>query len=293
LARAKTGRAETPISKRSFHILIESYRRSLRFSGLSPRSKSDYVKILEFFRDRFGDLDPGKMQRKDIIRLRDINSGKVRFANYCVQIIRIIMEHAIDLGWRPDNPAKGVQLLKSQAKPREPWPAEMIHAFRNTARDRELLLFELCIGTGQRIGDVLEMQWADIEDGGIHVRQNKTGQKLWLPFTPQLSQLIAKTHKRTLYLLANYKETGPWSYRGASHAVRLVRKQIGALDYDIHGLRHTATSELAALGLSDELIMAITGHKSAASVSHYSGAARQRARALQAQKKRTRTEREC
>ena len=52
------------------------------------------------------------------------------------------------------NPAKGVQLLKSKAKPREAWPAELIQKFRETATRRELLLFELCVGTGQRIGDV-------------------------------------------------------------------------------------------------------------------------------------------
>lgn len=140
---------------------------------------------------------------------------------------------------------------------------------------------------------MLKMQWSDIEDGGIHVQQNKTGQKLWLPFTPQLETLLAKTPKSSLLSLSNQQGTGPWSYRRASLAMRQVRKEIGALDYDIHGLRHTATSELAALGLSDELIMAITGHKSAAMISHYSGASRQKARALLAQQKRTRTEREC
>lgn len=293
LARAKSGRAQTPKSKRSFHILIENYRLSNRFKKLSPRSKADYVKVLKFFRERFGDLNPVKMQRKDVIRLRDSNADRVRFANYCVQIIRILFEHSIDLGWRTDNPAKGVQLLKSEAEPRQPWPNHLVEKFREVAKGRELLLFELCIGTGQRIGDVLKMQWSDIEDHGIHVQQNKTGQKLWLPFTPRLNALIDKAPKKSLFLLSNNKGTGPWSYRGASHAVRQIRKKIGALAYDIHGLRHTTTSELAALGLSDELIMAITGHRSSAMISHYGGASRQKARALLAQQKRTRTEQEC
>lgn len=293
LAHAKSGRGKVSGAKQNFHVLIESYRRSGRFRNLSNRSKADYVKVLEFFRERFGELNPQRMQRKDVIRLRDSNADRIRFANYCVQIIRILFEHAIDLGWRSDNPAKGVQLLKSNAKPREAWPDRLIQKFRQTATDRELLLFELCVGTGQRIGDVLKMQWTDIEDGGIHVQQNKTGQKLWLPFTPQLEALLAKTPKTSLFLLSNKQGTGSWSYRGASHAVRQVRKMIGALDYDIHGLRHTATSELAALGLSDELIMAITGHKSSAMISHYSGASRQKARAILAQQKRTGTEREC
>ena len=178
-----------PDTRLNFHGLIDSYRRSGRFRHLSDRSNAEYVKVLEFFRDRFGELDPAKMQRKGIIRLRDNNADKVRFSNYCVQIIRILFEHAIDLGWHPDNPAMGVQLLKSKAEPRKAWPAALVKKYRETASGRELLLFELWVGTGQRIGDVLKMQWSDIEDGGIHVHQTKTGQKLWLPFTPQLERL--------------------------------------------------------------------------------------------------------
>jgi len=49
---------------------------------------------------------------------------------------------------------------------------------------RALLIFELCLGTGQRIGDVRKMRWSDIEEGGINVRQGKTGKDLWIPFTP-------------------------------------------------------------------------------------------------------------
>lgn len=68
--------------------------------------------------------------------------------------------------------------------------------------------------------------------------------------------------------------------------IMAVRKKIGAEGYDNHALRHTTASELGALGVSDELIMAVTGHKSRAMVAHYAGAARQKARAKQAQASR-------
>jgi integrase len=77
------------------------------------------------------------------------------------------------------------------------------------------------------------------------------------------------------------------SYRAASDAVMKVRKKIGAEAYDIHALRHTAAHELAEAGCTDAEIMAITGHKSEASVRRYSAASAQRRRALEAQKKRT------
>jgi hypothetical protein len=45
-------------------------------------------------------------------------------------------------------------------------------------------------------------------------------------------------------------------------------------------------AELAALGCSDELIMAVTGHRTSAMVALYAGPARQKARAREAQARR-------
>ena len=65
-----------------------------------------------------------------------------------------------------------------------------------------------------------------------------------------------------------------------------VRKQIDAVDYDLHGLRYSAAAELASLGCSDELIMAVTGHQTRAMVARYAGSARQILRAKEAQQRR-------
>lgn len=85
-----------------------------------------------------------------------------------------------------------------------------------------------------------------------------------------------QTHAATLFAASH-----PLSFRQASHAVMQVRRQIGAEAHDIHGLRH------AAAGCSDELIMAVTGHESRASVVRYAAAARQKPRAKEAQGRRT------
>lgn len=269
--------------RRSFTELVASYRKSQRFKRLAPRTVKDYEKILSWVLEKLGPLPADKLQRKDVIRARDTNSGTVRFANYIVQVLRVLMEHAIDEGWRDDNPAKGVSLLQSTRAPREAWPAEMLVKFRKAAPDRALLVFELCVGTGQRIGDVLRMRWDDIEGDGINVRQGKTGARLWVPFTPQLRAVLDKTPRLGLTICAWGSAGKVTSYRSAAGLVMDVRKKIGAEAYDLHGLRYTAAAELAAMGCSDELIMAVTGHKTRAMVAKYAGPARQKARAKQVQ----------
>lgn len=71
-----------------------------------------------------------------------------------------------------------MELLKSKSLPREAWPLDKIGAYRAMATDRARLIFELWLGTGQRIGDVLRMHWSDIDGDGITLKQSKTGSAL-------------------------------------------------------------------------------------------------------------------
>jgi len=142
---------------------IASYRRSERFAPLAPRTRRDYDRVLAFIESRLGDLPAHRMQRKEVIRARDANADAVRFANYVVQALRLLFEHAIDLGWCESNPARGVRAIRGAGIDRRPWPDEKIAAFRAAAPvgTRARLIFETLLGTGQRIGDVLRMRWVD------------------------------------------------------------------------------------------------------------------------------------
>ena len=145
---------------------------------------------------------------------------------------------------------------------------------------------ELCVGTGQRIGDVLEMRWSDLQGGAVFVKQNKTSKELWIPILSELQTALDAASRHSVFLLTNERGTNRWSYRGASQAVLNARKQIGALDFDIHSWRYNAACELLEAGCDDDLIAAVTG-QSPAMVSHYTKQVRQRIRAQQAQQMRT------
>lgn len=285
-ARLLAGDRPIYAGPRTFEALVREYVASHKYRELSIRTVQDYDKVLSWVKEKIGPLPVDRMQRKDVIRAQSVNAERQRFANYIVQVLRILFEHAIDLGWRTDNPAKGVSLLKSTAPRREAWPRAMVDAYRAAADGRALLIFELCIGTGQRIGDVLRMRWNDIEDGVMMVTQGKTGAKLAVPLTPRLATILEATPRIGMTICAWGPAGKPTRYRTAADLVLAVRKKIGAEAYDIHGLRYTTAAELAEAGCSDELIMAVTGHRTMAMVAKYAGPARQKSRAKQAQEKR-------
>jgi integrase len=145
---------------------------------------------------------------------------------------------------------------------------------------------ELCVGTGQRIGDVLEMRWSHIQEGGFAVRQNKTEKELWVQVLTELRAALDAASRHSLFILTNDQDVNRWSYRGAAQAVWLMRNRIGAIDYDIHSWRYNAVCELVETGCGDDLAASVIG-QSPAMVQHYTKQVRQRVRAIQARQMRT------
>lgn len=272
---------------KAFKDLVASYRDSVAYARLAPRTVKDYEKVLTWVEAKLGPLPVAGMKAKDVYRARDVNADQLRFANYIVQVLRILFRHARQIGMREDNPAEKVPLLKSDRPERQPWPAKLIDAFRAEAKGDDLVLFELLLGTGQRIGDTLKMRWSDIEDGGIWLRQNKTKKRLFVPFTARLQAVLDAAPRRGLTIIAHGKMGKPWAYKTAQQHILAIRDKIGARDYDQHSLRYTTADELAALGLDDEHIAAITGHDTLAMIRKYAGARRQITRAKEAQDRRT------
>lgn len=270
--------------RRTVQKLIDNYMQSHTWAKKAANTKKSYEKSFRYFLEKIPRVDPAAIRRHHVIEMRDALAETPTTANRRVGALSVLMEHAIDIGWLERNHAKGVSQLEGTRK-REAWPQDMVEAFRETAEGEVALLFEVLIGTGQRIGDVLKMQWGHIEDGGITVKQGKTKAEVWIPFTARLEQMLRDTHKRSLYLISQ-PNGRPVSYQLAWKWIREVRVAIGAEKWDIHALRHYAASELAGLNLDDDHIMAITGHQSKEMVRLYTGKAAQKARARKAQEKR-------
>lgn len=55
---------------------------------------------------------------------------------------------------------------------------------------------DLALLTGQRPADVLKLKRADIQDGALHVHQNKTGSRLAIEITGELARVVDHIIKR-------------------------------------------------------------------------------------------------
>ncbi|NQV93678.1 MAG: tyrosine-type recombinase/integrase [Sphingomonadales bacterium] len=282
-------------SKRNFEALILSYFESNAYKKLKPRTKQDYRKYIGHIRTIWGAKDPQRIETHHIYELHRANAEHWRQANYLVQVMVVLMKHARLIGYlkkEHGNPAKGVPLFKQESDGWLPWPDEVRAEFEKVATPRALLVYELSVGLGQRIGDTIKIRWGDIKDGAYDFKQGKTDKPLWVPLTDRLKAHLTTVEKKGLNVITD--ENGrPVQYRTIAEEMRKVKASMehpDAKTYVTHGLRKNATMELYRAGCDDEMVKAVTGHSGVEMLKKYGGKVRQRALAMRAQDARNRFE---
>lgn len=169
----------------------------------------------------------------------------------------ILCEHAIDLGWIANNPAKGVRALKTpqhRKKEHLPWPDWAVDKFRAEAGDLPRLIFEIGVGSVQRPGDWVGFRWGDYDGASLTLRQNKTDKPLVLPCTAELKSALdtAKTALGVIPIagkpILSKLDGNPMGYRYMSQVMLRERRRLGLEAYDLHALRYRGVQELAWQG---------------------------------------------
>lgn len=282
-------------AKTSWNALMDDYRTSDRWTGLKPRTRADYEKVMEYLRDRIGNRDVKALTKADVVKAQKANAHRTRFANYIPQMLVVLCNHAIDLGWIQHNPANDVRALKTpedRKKEHLPWPDWAVQKFRAEAADLPRLIFEIGVGSVQRPGDWVGFRWGDYDGDSLTLRQNKTNKLLVLPCTDQLKSALdrAKSSLAAVPIAARpilvKRDGNPISYRYMADLMLKERKRLGLEAYDLHALRYRGVQELAWQGCNDDEIAAYSGHATKEMIAKYAGEARQIMRARQARAKR-------
>ncbi|WP_108259283.1 site-specific integrase [Mangrovicoccus ximenensis] len=278
-------------TKRTFETLILSYYESDRYTKRKPRTKQDYRTYLEHIRKIWGHIDPQKIERHHIYKLHQANADHWRKANYLVQVLVNILDHAQDIGFlkkEHGNPARGVRLFKQESDGWEPWSDEVREEFERMASPRALLVYELSLGLGQRIADTLKIRWDHIDSGAYDFHQGKTDKPLWVPLTERLARFLDNVPRVGLTVVTG-EHGRPAGYDAVSDDIRKIRAKMEHPEAGkcvLHGLRKNAAMELYLAGCDDEMVKSVTGHSGVQMLKKYGGRVRQMELAKRAQAKR-------
>lgn len=266
----------------SLRALTVSYFNSSAFRSLKPSTAAVYRNIIERLCKeegataiKIGDMPAAKLQREHIVKLMAKRKGTA--ANRLRKLLRILMQHSIEIGMRRDDPTLSVKPVKIKSDGFHSWTDDEIEQFEKThaAGSKARLALALLLYTGQRRGDVVRMGRQHIRDGFIYVKQEKTGAELAIPVLPELQAVIDQTPRSNLTFLVTEFEK-PHTAAGFGNWFRERCDEAGLRHCSAHGLRKAAARRLAEIGCTQHEIAAITGHASLSEVQRYTRGADQK-----------------
>lgn len=268
--------AKDRAARGSLDDLIARFYKSQTWQELAPQTRKTYSGELERFRAEYGNRSAKTMQAKHIANLLTRMADRPSAANNLRKRLSQLFDFAIVLGWRSDNPARSVKALKTRKGGYKTWQEQQIAAFEaaHPIGTKPRLLFDLALYTAQRRSDLATMGPQHIERGRIRVRQLKTGKVLLIPIHPELAKSIAATPTGHFAFVAKRDGTA-YTKESLGNWFREQCEGLGLEGYSLHGLRKAASRRMAEVGLSNQLIKAITGHTSDSEVARYTRDAEQ------------------
>lgn len=240
------------------------------------------------------------IEREDIKKFREFEMKRVswRTTRHGIKFLRMVFKSAKEDGkFHDENPATGVKVAEQDGVRRRGFTIPEIRRILEAADDEWKNLIYLGLYTGQRLGDLARLTWAnvDLDRDEIRFVTAKTGRQQIIPIAPPLRKRIEKlpagddprqplhprafasvqksggvnTLSREFYeLLADAGLVPQKDHQRLKSAHgRDGRRRVTEISF--HSLRHSATSLMKAAGISAAIVMDIVGHDSAAMSAHY------------------------
>jgi len=133
------------------------------------------------------------------------------------------------------------------------------------------VLFRLALATGARKGELLKLEWSDVdvERQRLYFRDTKNGTDRIVPVIDQAWESLMTWTKREDSELV-FPGKNPKSGINFQKSWTKAKEEAGIENYRWHDNRHTCASHLADNGVSVMQIGAILGHKTLTMVNRYS-----------------------
>jgi integrase len=266
----------------TMRALAASYYGSISFTSMKATSQRVRRLIIDRFcqeTDRdgglLGDKPAAGLRREHVVKLMVARSAKPDSANGLRKALRALMQHAVEIGMRADDPTQNVKAVVRRSEGFHSWTDDEIAQFeaRHPIGSRARLALALLLYTGQRRSDVIVMGRQHRRNDVLRIRQLKTGAELHIPMHPDLVRMIESTPEAAGDMTFLRTEFGrPFTAAGFGNWFRDRCNEAGLRQCTAHGLRKAAARRLAEAGCTAHEIAAITGHLSLREVSRYTRA---------------------
>jgi len=268
------------------HTINEMLNRYIRnVLPTKPKSQKKQTSQLKWWQEQIGaymlaDITPVVLAEcrdklLNEITCRGVKRGSATTNRYIAALSHAFTIAITEWGWLDSNPLQKIR------KPREPRGRirflsdeerkRLLEATKNSKNPCLYLIVVLCLSTGARKMEILNLRWEDVDlgRGVIILHETKNNERRVLPITGHALELM-KQHSKIKRIDTNLvfpnKDKQPMSIRGAWES---AVKQAEIEDFRFHDLRHSAASYLAMNGASLAEIAEVLGHKTLQMVKRY------------------------
>ncbi|MFW0766739.1 integrase [Trabulsiella odontotermitis] len=160
------------------------------FTELAPRTQKDYLQHQRAILGVFGNMraDSVKIEQVRIFMDKRGMESKTQ-ANHELASLSRIYGWGFERGYVKGNPCKGVRKFTTKARTVY-ITDEQYAAIYEEAIPALRVAMEISYLCAARLGDVLDLRWAEVTEDGIYIEQNKTGTKQIKNWSPRLRSAI-------------------------------------------------------------------------------------------------------
>lgn len=266
-------------------VKVRTYSRYQSIIKLHLIPEFGNVEIENLKRRRIQEFLIKKKKEGNLITGNSLSSTSI---NLMLTVFSMAYEYAIDMELCEDNPCHRLKRIPGNCKQIEAFTREeqkRIEIYINKSSDRRLFGILLGFYSGMRIGELIALEWQDVDfdKGIIYVNKtayrdkNKTGK--WevcidkpktksservIPIPTCIVGLFKKYSKtaKSNYVIEN-KKGERMSIRSYQYIFEKLSKKVGVRKLNFHAIRHTFATRAIECGMDIKTLSEIMGHKNA------------------------------
>ncbi len=281
--------------KELLFMWLETYEKD----RVKPRTYSRYQSIIELHLiPELGDIAIEDLKRKTIQEflskkkkdgnLRSGDTMSSASINLMLTVLSMAFEYAIDMELCEDNPCLRLKRIPDDCKKIEAFTRDeqkKIETYIQDSDDRRLFGILLGFYSGMRIGELIALEWSDVDfdKGIIHVNKtayrdkSKTGE--WevcidKPKTKSSERVIPlpaciigmmkeySLDSKSDYVVEN-KKGERMSIRSYQYIFEKLTEKVGVRKLNFHAIRHSFATRAIECGMDIKTLSEIMGHKNA------------------------------
>lgn len=217
----------------------------------------------------FSQFSPSQVKPKHIAAFLDHHRSHPSMANLLRSFLKGMFQRAVRWGIVEFNPVRDIEQFKTTKRDRY-ITAEEFKAIREHATPTLKCLMDLAYITGQRMGDVIKIRYADISDEGVFIKQQKTRNRVLISMTPDLDAAIKEArsiHQSVKGLTLLHKRDGkPLAYGTIHHQWVKACTAAKVEDAHFHDIRAASATDAKKQGLDSKTLL---GHTTDSSHNRY------------------------